>query len=103
MNDVPPPNDALDRARRKAFIRLLPLLFVSYMIAYIDRQNIAVAKLTMTKDLPGFDNAVIGFGAGGLFLGVFPARDPRHAHGRTDGARGNGSAASWSRGVSWPP
>ena len=62
---------ALDRARRKAYWHLLPLLFVSYMIAYVDRQNVAVAKLTMTRDLPGFDNAVIGFGAGIFFLGYF--------------------------------
>ena len=62
---------ALDRARRKAYWHLLPLLFVSYMIAYVDRQNVAVAKLTMTRDLPGFDNAVIGFGAGVFFLGYF--------------------------------
>ena len=61
----------LDRARSKAYWRLLPLLFVSYMIAYVDRQNVAVAKLTMTRDLPGFDNAVIGFGAGIFFLGYF--------------------------------
>ena len=62
---------ALDRARRKAYWHLLPLLFVSYMIAYVDRQNVAVAKLTMTRDLPGFDNAVIGLGAGVFFLGYF--------------------------------
>ncbi len=62
---------ALNRARSKAYWRLLPLLFISYMIAYVDRQNVAVAKLTMTKDLPGFDNAVIGFGAGIFFLGYF--------------------------------
>ena len=62
---------ALNRARSKAYRRLLPLLFVSYMIAYVDRQNVAVAKLTMTRDLPGFDNAVIGFGAGIFFLGYF--------------------------------
>ena len=66
--DTPSP---LDRARSKAYWRLLPLLFVSYMIAYVDRQNVAVAKLTMTRDLPGFDNAVIGFGAGIFFLGYF--------------------------------
>jgi ACS family tartrate transporter-like MFS transporter len=66
--DTPTP---LDRARSKAYWRLLPLLFVSYMIAYVDRQNVAVAKLTMTRDLPGFDNAVIGFGAGIFFLGYF--------------------------------
>lgn len=62
---------ALDRARYKAYWRLIPLLFVSYMIAYVDRNNVAIAKLTMTRDLPGFDNAVIGFGAGVFFVGYF--------------------------------
>ena len=61
----------LDRARRKAYWRLLPLLFLCYVIAYVDRANVSIAKLTMTKDLPGFDNAVIGFGAGVFFLGYF--------------------------------
>ncbi|WP_038170000.1 MFS transporter [Verrucomicrobium sp. BvORR106] len=62
---------ALDRARKKAFYRIIPLLFISYMIAYVDRQNVAVAKLTMTKDLVGFTDAVIGFGAGIFFIGYF--------------------------------
>jgi ACS family tartrate transporter-like MFS transporter len=62
---------ALDRARRKAYWRLLPLLFLCYMISYVDRTNVSIAKLTMVKDLPGFDNAVIGFGAGVFFLGYF--------------------------------
>jgi ACS family tartrate transporter-like MFS transporter len=62
---------ALDRARRKAYRRLLPLCFISYVIAYVDRSNVAIAKLTMTRDLPGFDNAVIGFGAGVFFIGYF--------------------------------
>lgn len=66
-----PQLSALDSARRKAFRRLLPVLFLSYVIAYVDRQNVAVAKLTMIKDLPGFDNAVIGLGAGVFFLGYF--------------------------------
>lgn len=61
----------LDGARRKAYWRLLPLLFVCYVIAYVDRANVAIAKLTMTRDLPGFDNAVIGFGAGVFFVGYF--------------------------------
>jgi ACS family tartrate transporter-like MFS transporter len=61
----------LDRARRKAYWRLLPLCFICYVIAYVDRANVAIAKLTMTKDLPGFDNAVIGFGAGVFFIGYF--------------------------------
>ena len=62
---------ALDRARKKIYWRLLPLLVVCYAIAYVDRSNVAIAKLTMTKDLPGFDNAVIGFGAGVFFWGYF--------------------------------
>jgi MFS transporter, ACS family, tartrate transporter len=62
---------ALDRARSKAYRRLIPLCFISYVIAYVDRSNVAIAKLTMTRDLPGFDNAVIGFGAGVFFIGYF--------------------------------
>ena len=62
---------ALDRARRKAYWRLLPLLFLCYVIAYVDRANVAIAKLTMTNDLSGFDNAVIGHGAGLFFIGYF--------------------------------
>ena len=61
----------LDAARRKAFRRLLPFLFICYLIAYVDRQNVAVAKLTMTRDLHGFDDAVIGLGAGMFFIGYF--------------------------------
>ena len=61
----------LDRARRKAYRRLLPLFFLCYVIAYVDRANVAIAKLTMAKDMPAFDNAVIGFGAGVFFIGYF--------------------------------
>jgi len=61
----------LDRARRKAFLRLIPVLFISYMIAYVDRVNVAVAKLTMVKDLPAFTDAVIGFGSTLFFIGYF--------------------------------
>ncbi len=63
--------DALNRARKKAFRRLLPVLFASYVIAYIDRNNVAVAKLTMVNDLPGFTEKVFGVGMGIFFLGYF--------------------------------
>jgi ACS family tartrate transporter-like MFS transporter len=69
--DSRPPPSPLDRARRKAYLRLLPFCFVSYVVAYVDRSNVAIAKLTMSRDLPGFDNAVVGFGAGIFFLGYF--------------------------------
>ncbi len=71
MGDDTSNTPALDRARRKAYWRLLPLLFICYVIAYVDRANVSIAKLTMTRSLPGFDNAVIGFGAGVFFLGYF--------------------------------
>jgi ACS family tartrate transporter-like MFS transporter len=61
----------LDRARRKAYYRLLPLCFIAYVIAYVDRANVAIAKLTMARDLPHFDNRVIGLGAGIFFIGYF--------------------------------
>jgi hypothetical protein len=67
----PPRSAALDNARRKAYWRLLPLLFVCYVIAFVDQTNVAIAKLTTTRDLPGFDNAVIGFGFGMFFIGYF--------------------------------
>jgi ACS family tartrate transporter-like MFS transporter len=66
-----PSEAALDRARRKAYWRLLPLCFICYVIAYVDRANVAIAALTMTKDLPEFDSAVIGLGAGMFFWGYF--------------------------------
>jgi ACS family tartrate transporter-like MFS transporter len=61
----------LDRARKKAYWRLLPLLFLCYVIAYVDRANVSLAKLTMAKDMPAFTDDVIGFGAGIFFLGYF--------------------------------
>ena len=69
----PQPVDAgaLETARKKAYWHLMPLLFISYLVAYVDRQNVAVAKLTMVQDLPLFDNKVIGFGAGVFFWGYF--------------------------------
>ena len=58
--------------RRKTILkvswRLLPLIVVAYLVAYIDRTNIAVASLTMNKDL-GFSATLYGIGAGIFFLG----------------------------------
>jgi MFS transporter, ACS family, tartrate transporter len=65
------PPTALDRARRKAYWRLLPLLFVSYVVAYVDRANVSIAGLTMTTDLPRFNSAVFGVGVGMFFWGYF--------------------------------
>lgn len=62
---------ALGRARRKAYFRLIPLLFVSYVIAYIDRVNVSWVQLTIAKDLPAFTTPVISLGASLFFIGYF--------------------------------
>jgi ACS family tartrate transporter-like MFS transporter len=62
---------ALDRARAKAYRRLIPLVFISYVIAFIDRANVASAGSEMVKNLPGFGPEVFGLGAGIFFLGYF--------------------------------
>jgi MFS transporter, ACS family, tartrate transporter len=59
-----------DRARRRITRRLLPFLLVLFLLAFLDRTNIAVAQLQMKGDL-GFTEAVIGTGAGIFFLGYF--------------------------------
>ena len=56
---------------KKAYLRLLPLLFLCYVIAYVDRTNVSIATLTMTKDMPAFNSQVIGFGSGIFFVGYF--------------------------------
>jgi len=44
--------------------RLLPLLLVCYMVAYLDRINIGYAQIQMKQTLD-FGAAAYGFGAGG--------------------------------------
>src|SRR6202158_1455653 len=56
------------RARHRIARRLLPYLFVLYVIAFLDRMNISAAALQMTRDL-GFSDRVVGMGAGIFFLG----------------------------------
>ena len=56
-----------DRLYRKVTIRLLPFLFICYVVNYIDRANIGYAKLQFTQDL-GFSDAVYGLGAGLFYI-----------------------------------
>ena len=62
--------DVAQRARRRIARRLLPFLFLLYVIAFLDRMNVGAAALQMPHDL-GFSEGVIGFGAGIFFLGYF--------------------------------
>jgi MFS transporter, ACS family, tartrate transporter len=73
-----PDSTALDRARAKAYVRLLPILFLSYVIAYVDRVNVGFAKLEMQTDLAplGFSEAAFGFGMGVFFIGYLVLEIP---------------------------
>jgi D-galactonate transporter len=50
--------------------RLVPFLFLCYIVAFLDRVNVGFAKLQMAPDLK-FSDAVYGFGAGIFFIGYF--------------------------------
>jgi ACS family tartrate transporter-like MFS transporter len=56
------------RARRHIALRLLPFLWLLYMIAFLDRVNVAYAALEMSHDLR-FSDRVFGLGAGIFFIG----------------------------------
>jgi sugar phosphate permease len=50
--------------------RILPVLFLCYIVAYLDRVNVGFAKLQMMGDLR-FSDGVYGLGAGIFFIGYF--------------------------------
>jgi MFS transporter, ACS family, tartrate transporter len=61
--------DALERATmRRVSMRVLPILFVLYVAAFLDRTNVGLASLHMNQDL-GLSAAAYGFGAGVFFVG----------------------------------
>lgn len=54
--------------RRKVAWRVLPLVFLLYIVAYLDRANVGFAKLRMAGELH-FSEAVFGLGIGIFFIG----------------------------------
>jgi MFS transporter, ACS family, tartrate transporter len=63
-------SDLQPRTMRKVAARLIPVLLVLYVIAYLDRVNVTFAQDRLQEDL-GFSGAVYGFGAGVFFIGYF--------------------------------
>jgi ACS family tartrate transporter-like MFS transporter len=63
-----PTNELAAVTLRKVTWRLIPFLFVLYVIAWLDRVNVGFAGLQMNTDL-GFSSTVFGFGSGIFFLG----------------------------------
>jgi D-galactonate transporter len=61
---------AIDATYAKVTWRLVPFLFLCYVVAYLDRVNVGFAKLQMLNDLK-FSETIYGIGAGIFFVGYF--------------------------------
>jgi len=55
------------RARGHVALRLLPFVFLLYVVNYIDRVNVSFANLRMSADL-GFSDRVYGLGVGMFYI-----------------------------------
>jgi MFS transporter, ACS family, tartrate transporter len=55
------------RARRRVAFRLLPFVFLIYVVNYIDRVNVSFANLRMSADL-GFSDRVYGLGVSVFYI-----------------------------------
>src|SRR5258708_9919464 len=65
---APSPDEA--KTIHRLQIRLIPFLFLLYVVAFVDRINIGFAALTMNKDL-GITCQQSGLAAGIFFIGYF--------------------------------
>lgn len=62
------PRQSERATRRRINVRLLPFVFLMYIINYVDRVNLSFANLRMSADL-GFSDRTFGLGAGIFFVG----------------------------------
>jgi sugar phosphate permease len=63
------------RTRHQTAVRLLPFLFVLYIVNYLDRTSIAFATIGMSRDL-GFSDRVFGLAVGVFFIGYLLLQSP---------------------------
>jgi len=75
-----------DRTIRKVKRRVLPLIVFLYFIAFLDRNNVGFAKLTMSEDI-GLSATAYGLGAGIFFIGYALFEIPSNAGMLRFGAR----------------
>jgi MFS transporter, ACS family, tartrate transporter len=69
------PTGLEDRTRHKIALRLLPFLFILYIVNYVDRTNLGFAAIGMARDL-GFSDRVFGLGAGIFFASYMALQIP---------------------------
>jgi ACS family tartrate transporter-like MFS transporter len=61
--------------RRRIALRLLPFVFILYIINYLDRTSVAYAAIGMARDL-GFNDHVLGMGIGIFFISYVALQIP---------------------------
>ncbi len=74
------------RTYRKVDLRIVPFLFLCYILAYLDRVNVGFAKLQMLKAL-SLSDAAFATGAGIFFIGYFFFEVPSNVLLKKFGAR----------------
>jgi MFS family permease len=80
-------NDSFEtKTYHKVDVRLIPFLFLCYILAYLDRVNVGFAKLQMLKDL-SMSDAAFATGAGIFFIGYFFFEVPSNVLLKKFGAR----------------
>jgi sugar phosphate permease len=80
--------------------RLIPYLFILYVVAFLDRVNLGYAALKMNADL-SLSDAVFGLAAG-IFSSATLSSRCRATFSFTAWGRGSGLPASLSAGASSP-
>src|SRR5262249_34536794 len=69
------PSGFEDRTRHTIAFRILPFLFILYIVNYVDRTNLGFAAIGMERDL-GFSDRVFGLGAGIFFASYMALQIP---------------------------
>jgi len=86
MNPANQLDELGQRTLRKVRNRLMPLIVLLYFVAYLDRNNVGFAKLTMSEDI-GLSATAYGLGAGIFFVGYALLEIPSNAGMYKFGAR----------------
>src|SRR5919202_61521 len=79
-------NDVGRMTLTKVTLRLIPFMFVLYIVAFLDRVNVGLSALQMNEDL-GFSDTIYGIGAGIFFIGYFVFEVPSNLIMEKVGAR----------------
>lgn len=75
-----------EKLLRRVLLRIVPFIFVCYVISYLDRTNVGFAAISMNKDL-GLTATMFGWAAGLFFFGYFIFEIPSNLLMQRFGAR----------------